>query len=140
MEQSKERLKVLEKIKELERTEQWHKDVEDDPETFELLPSKVDYLNKKLTSKICNFFANAAGTRFFENLIKNKQLIIDKVEGIENYLNVKGGMIVTCNHFNVCDNYAVWRVLKPHMKGKKLYKVIREGNFTNPPKPFGFIM
>ena len=26
------------------------------------------------------------------------------------------------------------------MKGKRLYKIIREGNYTNPPKPFGFIM
>ena len=140
MEQSKERLRVLEKIKELEKAELWHQDVEDDPETFELLPNKVDYLNKKLINKISNFLANAAGTRFFEKLIKNKQLIIDKVEGIENFLKVKGGMIITCNHFNACDNYAVWRVLKPYMKGQKLYKVIREGNFTNPPKPFGFIM
>jgi 1-acyl-sn-glycerol-3-phosphate acyltransferase len=26
------------------------------------------------------------------------------------------------------------------MKGKMLYKVIREGNYTNPPKPFGLLM
>ena len=73
MEKSAERLKVLQKIAELEKTKQWDKDVEDDPETIELLPNKVDYLNKKLSSKIATFFANKAGTSFFEKLIKNNQ-------------------------------------------------------------------
>lgn len=140
MEKSAERLKVLQKIAELEKTKQWDKDVEDDPETIELLPNKVDYLNKKLSSKIATFFANKAGTSFFEKLIKNNQLIIDKVNGIENYMSVNGGCIVTCNHFSVCDNYAVWKTLKPYMHGRNLYKVIREGNYTNSPEPFGFIM
>lgn len=140
MEKSEYRLKVLERIEELEKNEQWDRDVEDDPETIVLLPNKVDYLNKKLSSKIATFFANKAGTSFFEKLIKNKKLIIDKVVGVENFQKVSGGCIVTCNHFNVCDNYAVWKTLKPYMNGKNLYKVIREGNYTNAPEPFGFIM
>ena len=140
MEKSQARLKILERIAEYEKNEWWDRDVEDDPETIELLPDKVDYLNKKLSSKIATVFANWAGTRFFEKMIKNKQMIIEDVVGIENFLNVKGGAIVTCNHFNACDNYAVWRVFKPYMKRKRLYKVIREGNFTNSPEPFGFIM
>ena len=53
---------------------------------------------------------------------------------------MQGGTIVTCNHFSVGDNYAVWKALAPHMGGKMLYKVIREGNYTNPPKPFGLFM
>ena len=73
-------------------------------------------------------------------MIKNKQLIIDKVVGIENFVKVAGGSIVTCNHFNPCDNYAVWKTLKPYMNGRLLYKVIREGNYTNPPAPFGLFM
>lgn len=140
MEKSQARLKILERIAEYEKNEWWDRDVEDDPETIELLPDKVDYLNKKLSSKIATVFANWAGTRFFEKMIKNKQMIIEDVVGIENFLNVNGGAIVTCNHFNACDNYAVWRVFKPYMKRKRLYKVIREGNFTNSPEPFGFIM
>ena len=39
--QSEYRLKVLEKIKEYERQVFWDKDVEDDPETIELLPDKI---------------------------------------------------------------------------------------------------
>ena len=140
MEKSENRLKIIKKIEELEKNQLWHNDVEDDPVTIELLPNKVDYLNKKLSSKILTFFANKAGTKFFEKLIKNNQLIIDKVNGLENFTAVKGGSIITCNHFNPCDNYAVWRTLKPYMNGRMLYRVIREGNYTNPPAPYGFIM
>ena len=104
------------------------------------MPDMVDYTNKKLINKIKNKIANKAATSFFEKMIKTKLLIIKEVRGIENFNAVKGGKIVTCNHFSVGDNYAVWKALKPHMNGKMLYKVIREGNYTNPPKPFGLFM
>ena len=140
MEQSPHKLELLRRIAELERQELWHLDVEDDPETFPLMPDQVDYLNQKLSSKIKNKIANIAGTRFFNKMIANRQLIIKEVRGIENFAAVEGGKIVTCNHFSVGDNYAVWMALRDHMKGKMLYKVIREGNYTNPPKPFGLMM
>ena len=140
MEQSPHKLELLRRIAELERQELWHLDVEDDPETFPLMPDQVDYLNQKLSSKIKNKIANIAGTRFFNKMIANRQLIIKEVRGIENFAAVEGGKIVTCNHFSVGDNYAVWMALRDHMKGKMLYKVIREGNYTNPPKPFGLFM
>ena len=114
--------------------------VEDDPETYPLMPDDIDYLNKKLSNKIKNRIANILGARFFDKMIANKQLIIKEVRGIENFTAVKGGKIITCNHFNACDNYAVWKSVCKHMNGKKLYKVIREGNYTNPPKPFGLFM
>ena len=138
MEKSLERQKILEKIEQYEKQGLWNENVEDDPETIELLPNKVDYLNKKLSSKILTKIANICATNFFEKLIKNKQLIIENVVGIENFLSVKSGAIITCNHFNACDNYAVWRAIKPYMKKHRLYKVIREGNFTNFPNPIGF--
>lgn len=142
MKKSEQRLKILEKIAELEKQKKWDCDVEDDPVTTPLLPNKIDYLNKKISSKIATFFANKAGTAFFENLINKKQFIIKEVKGIENFLAVKdSGAIITCNHFNVCDNYAVWRTIKPYVgKKERLYKVIREGNYTNSPPPFGFIL
>ncbi len=140
MEKSAHKLELLRRIDELEKKELWHLDVEDDPETFPLMPEDVDYLNKKLSNKIKCKIANFVGTRFFEKLIKERQLIIKEVRGIENFTAVDGGKIVTCNHFSICDNYAVWRTLRPHMGGKMLYKVIREGNYTNPPKPFGLLM
>jgi 1-acyl-sn-glycerol-3-phosphate acyltransferase len=114
--------------------------VEDDPETYPLMPDQVDYLNEKLSSKIKNKIANVAATRFFDRMIAKRQLIIKEVRGIENFTAVTGGRIVTCNHFSVGDNYAVWVALRDFMDGRMLYKVIREGNYTNPPKPFGLFM
>ncbi len=140
MEKSAHKLELLKKIEEYERKGLWHLDVEDDPETFPLEPEMIDYLNEKLSSKIKNRVANILGTRFFNKMIKNRQMILKEVRGIENFDAVKGGKIVTCNHFNPCDNYAVWMALRKHMDGKMLYKVIREGNYTNPPKPFGLFM
>lgn len=140
MERSPHKLELIKRIAELEEKGLWHLDVEDDPETFPLMPDKVDYLNEKLSSKIKNKIANIAGSRFFDKMIANRQLIIKEIRGIENYTAVKGGKIVTCNHFSVCDNYAVWVALRDHMDGKLLYKVIREGNYTNPPNPFGLFM
>lgn len=140
MEKSPHKLELLRRIAEFEKKGLWHLDVEDDPETYPLLPDQVDYLNEKLLNRIKNKIANIAGTRFFEKLIKNRQLILKEVRGIENFTAVTGGKIVTCNHFSVCDNYAVWMALRDHMAGKPLYKVIREGNYTNPPKPFGLFM
>lgn len=140
MEKSAHKLLLLGRIAELEKQQLWHLDVEDDPETYPLMPDQVDYLNEKLSSKIKNRIANYMGTRFFEKMIANRQLIIKEIRGIDNFTAVKGGAIVTCNHFSVGDNYAVWKALAPHMGGKMLYKVIREGNYTNPPKPFGLFM
>lgn len=140
MEKSAHKLELLRRIAELEKKELWHLDVEDDPETYPLMPDQVDYLNEKLSSKIKNKIANVFGARFFDKMIENRQLIIKEVRGIENFTAVEGGKIVTCNHFSVGDNYAVWVALRDHMNGKLLYKVIREGNYTNPPKPFGLFM
>ena len=140
MEKSAHKLLLLERIADLERRQLWHLDVEDDPETYPLMPDKVDYLNKKLRNKIMSRIANRAGEKFFETLIKNGQLVIKEVRGIENFTAVEGGKLITCNHFSVGDNYAVWRSIRDHVGGKMLYKVIREGNYTNPPKPFGLFM
>ena len=140
MEKSAHKLELLRRIADLEEKQLWHLDVEDDPETYPLMPDKVDYLNEKFSNKIKNKIANIFGARFFDKMIANRQLIIKEVRGIENFTAVKCGKIVTCNHFSVGDNYAVWVALRDYMDGRMLYKVIREGNYTNPPKPFGLFM
>ena len=54
MEQSQHKSELLRRISELEKKELWHLDVEDDPETYPLMPDDVDYLNEKLINKIKN--------------------------------------------------------------------------------------
>lgn len=139
-EKSTARLSLNARIRELEKEGLWHVDANEDPETYPLYPDAVDYLGEKLSSRVKTYFANKAGTRFFEKMINEGQFIIENVKGIENFTAIKGGRLITCNHFSPCDNYAVWRSLRDHMDGRLLYKVIREGNYTNPPKPYGFIM
>ena len=128
---SEYRLKVLEKIKEYEKQGLWDKDVEDDPETIVLEPDKVDYLGEKVSSKIKTYFSNRLAVAFYERQIRKKNFIIKDIVGLENFKAVKGGAILTCNHFHPFDNYAVWRAIRKDMDGKMLYKIIREGNYTN---------
>lgn len=129
---STERLKILNRIAEHERLGLWDKDVEDDPETKILMPGKVDYLGTKLFSRIGTYFANRAAVKYYEKEIAKGNFVIKEINGIENYLSVTGGAVITCNHFSVYDNYAIYRAIRDYLpKGHYLYKVIREGNYTN---------
>lgn len=142
MEKDKGRLEVLKRIEEYEQKGWFSKDVEEDPPTIPLTPDKVDYLNKKLSNKIATFFVNIGAKRFIKKLVKNGQMIIKDIKGIENYEAIKdSGAILTCNHFNPFDNFAIHYALFPYMYkigGQVLYKVIREGNYTNFPGLYGF--
>lgn len=134
-----ERLKVLDKIRRYEIEEKFDLDVENDPETVILKPDKVDYLSKKFSSKIMTKLANRAAVNFYEKQIKQGNFVIKEIKGIENFACVKSGAILTCNHFNAFDNYAIWRAIRDYVpKGKRLYKIIREGNFTSFKGLYGF--
>ena len=138
---AKDRLEVLDKIKKLEREGRFDIDVENDPPTIVLTPENVDYLNKKETSKIKTKVANKLGKRFIDELLKNNKLIIKEVNGLENLNSVKTGAMLTCNHFNPFDSFAIEKTFRmtEHAENKKLYKVIREGNYTNFPGFYGFL-
>ena len=82
------------------------------------LPSKLDSIfaaGGKLAYKV--------GERFLNELIRSKKLIIKQVNGIENLRNVDTGAIITCNHFNPFDSFAVEKTFRTsgHEKSKKLY-------------------
>ncbi len=140
MELNEDRKKIIKRIEEYERKEMWDIDVEDDPPAPQLLPNKVDYLNKKLSNKIGTWIANKVAIKYFDNEIKQGKLIIDNIIGIENYDKVANmGVVITCNHFNVYDNYVVFKALQKRLGKKHLYKVIREGNYTNFPGIFGYM-
>ena len=84
IEKSQYRQEVLKKIEQLEKEGKFDIDVEDDPPTIVLTPENVDYLRKKMTSKLKRIFANEVGERFLDNLLKNNKLIIKEVKGILN--------------------------------------------------------
>ncbi len=135
---SVDRLKILEKIRVYERDKKFDVDVEDDPETIPLLPDKVDYLAEKFSTKLFTKIANKKAVQFYEKQIKDGTFIIKSVNGLENYRKVQGGAMITCNHFSAYDNYVVYRAIRDELKGKYLYKVIREGNYTNFKGLYGF--
>lgn len=140
-EKSKERVEILEKIKQLEKEGKFDVDAENDPPTIELTPENVDYLKTKRKSKWKNKFANKLGEKFLEAIIKDNKLIIKDVTGLENLSNIKSGAILTCNHFNPFDSFTIEEMfsLSGQRGKKKLYKVIREGNYTNFPGFYGFL-
>ncbi len=136
---SPEKLEILKRIEEYEKEGKFDLPVENDPPAPELKPEDVDYLCKKLGSKIKRRIANRLGDKYFLDLIKKDVLVIDGVEG-EEYLSVlKEGGVVTCNHFSVFDNYIVFHCIRKYLPKKYLYKVIREGNYTNFPGLYGFL-
>lgn len=133
------RKEVLNRIKEYEKAGRFDEDVEDDPEAPELLPEKVDYLCKKFSSKVKRRIANFIGDRYFLGLIKKNILVIDGITGQEHLSALKNGAIVTCNHFSAFDNYVVFHCIRKALPKKYLYKIIREGNYTNFPGLYGFL-
>ena len=141
IQKSKERLEILKKIEKLEEEGKFDVDAENDPPTIPLTPDNVDYLHKKSSSKIKNKIANSFGLMYLKNIIKEQKLIIKDIKGIENLNKVTTGAMITCNHFNPIDCFAVERVFlnSAQRKKKKLYKVIREGNYTNFPGLYGFL-
>lgn len=135
---STQRLTLSNKIKLYEKKGWFDVDVNDDPPTRALLVGEVDYKYQKISSRFNSWIANIVASFYFENLIRKKKLIIKEVIGEHNLLKVKGGAIITCNHFHPFDNYAVYKACKKYLFNKRLYKVIREGNYTNFPGIYGY--
>lgn len=140
MEKSKERLEILSKIEDLESKGIFDQDVENDPPSYELFPNQIDYLHKKLKTKILTHLTLKAGGKFFQGQVDCGNLVIKDIVGIENLPSKKQGAIVTCNHFHPFDNYVILKGLEPTLKKGRYWKVIREGNYTNPPKGFEMFM
>ncbi len=140
IEKSKERLEILEKIKKLEESGIFDEDVEYDPPTIPLEPEDIDYLRTSRTSKIKSRMANKMAKMFVNDLLRDNKLIIKEVKGIENLQNIQTGAVITCNHFNPYDSFTIEKVFRMagQDKYRKLFKVIREGNYTNFPGLYGF--
>lgn len=138
---SQDRLDILEKIDQVEREKRFDEDVENDPPSRVLMPDEVDYLGKRISSKIMCKVAFFAARRFVNKLVRTKQMIIKEFKGIEHFQNLKQGAIITCNHFNAFDSFAIQLTYdRAKQKKRKFYRVIREGNYTSFPGFYGLLM
>lgn len=140
-EKAPDRLAVLERIEQLELEGRFDEDAENDPPTIPLEPNEIDYLRRKPISRLKAKAAYGLAERFVDRLIKDGALVIKEIKGLENLNGVKSGAILTCNHFNPFDCFTVEKVFRSsdHYGEKKLFKVIREGNYTNFPGLYGFL-
>ena len=136
-----DRVEILKKIEEYERAGRFDEDVENDPPSKVLMPEDIDYLKKTVTERIKTKFAYMIARKFVYNLIDEKKLIIKEIKGIEHFKNLDCGAVITCNHFNPFDSFAIQLAYEaaeqPH---RTFYRVIREGNYTSFPGFYGFLM
>ena len=137
-----DRLQVLKKIRQYEKEARFSEDVEQDPPTRAIKPGEVDYTKKKIKSKIKTRFAYFIARRFLNKINRKKIMIVKDIVGKENLANLKTGAILTCNHFNALDSFAIQMAYEASCdtKKKKFYRVIREGNYTSFPGFYGFLM
>lgn len=132
---------VLDKIERYEREGRFDEDVEEDPPTAPLLPEQIDYLNKTWSARVRTRNAFAMARCFMNYLICKKQLVVKEIRGIEHLRELESGAVITCNHFNALDSFVIHMVYEESkQKNRKLYRVIREGNYTNFPGFYGYLM
>ncbi len=138
---SKERRLILDKIAKFEREGRFDEDVEDDPPGRMLMPDEIDYLYRKPSSKIKAKVAYDQARKFLYKLIDDKQFVIKEIKGIEHYRNLNSGAIITCNHFNAFDSFAMHLAYEEsNQKDRTFFRVIREGNYTSFKGFFGMLM
>ena len=133
---SQERKEILERIENYELEGDFDHDVENDPPSRSLNPEEIDYLRKKWRNKIARFFVTRAADKGIKGLIAANQIIIKDVKGKENLQGIEGSAFITSNHFHPFENMAIYKVFKDFAPKKDFYRVIREGNYTAPPKGF----
>ncbi len=138
---SENKLALLAHIEKLEREGRFSEDAEENPPAPVLMPEDINYLPRSIKSKTQTKYAFKVARWFVNMLIKKKQLIIKEYKGIENLEKVADGAVITCNHFNAFDSFAIQLAFEQgKLKKKKMYRVIREGNYTGFPGFYGVLM
>ena len=136
-----DRVAVVKKIAEFEREGKFSIDVEDDPPSRQLQPDEIDYLRRSPLAKLKTKIAYFRAKRFLNYIKKHHYMIIREIRGIENLQNLQSGAVITCNHFNAFDSFAMHEVfVASGQKKKSMFRVIREGNYTSFPGFYGYLM
>lgn len=138
---AKDRVEVLHKIEQYEREGRFDEDVEIDPPGRVLLPDDIEYIQKGIADKLKTKLAFIIAHKFVRNLIKDKKFIIKEMRGLENFHNLNSGAVITCNHFNAFDSFAIQLAYEAaDQPNRSFWRVIREGNYTSFPGFYGFLM
>ena len=130
------RAEILAKIQELEAQGRFDQDVEPDPPTVPLLPGDIDYLRPDPLRPVA--YAMAEG--YCAYLRTRGRFLMEPPQGLDHLSGVKGGGVLTCNHFHPTDSLLMELVFRRSGQPGKLWRVIREGNYTNFPGAAGFLM
>ncbi|MCR4727090.1 MAG: 1-acyl-sn-glycerol-3-phosphate acyltransferase [Lachnospiraceae bacterium] len=134
------RAEVLNRIAKLEKSGVFDKDVEDDPPGRELKPGEIDYLRHSVNARLSAIYAFRIARWFVSVLAAKKQFVVKEIKGIENLKNLDSGAIITCNHFNAFDSFAMQVLYDRSKRKKKLFRVISEANYTAFPGFYGLLM
>ena len=104
-----------------------------------LLPEEIEYADRRFSAECRRTAAFGAAYLYFWNLRRKKEIILCKTEGLEHLAGVKGA-VITCNHFHPMDSFIMQKVFDASGHPKRMYRVIREGNYTSFPGFYGFLM
>lgn len=129
MEKSKERLKVIENIKEAVNKKEFNLKVEEgDPiisqEDREKVIINYDTNKKKIRNKIEYYFAKSLADTITNEVNKDTKII-----GLENIKDINTGAIITCNHFSKVDNTVIRYMINKINKSKDFGIIVQESNF-----------
>ena len=136
-----DRVAIVKKIEEFEKNGRFDEDVEDDPPGKVLMPDDIEYIRKSAAEKVKTATAYKMARAFVDDLLKDKKLIIKEIKGLEHFKALESGAVITCNHFNAFDSFAIQLAYEAsEQKNRTFYRVIREGNYTSFPGFYGFLM
>ena len=137
----KDRVEILHKIEQYEKDGRFDEDVEADPPGRVLMPDEIEYVRKTKAEKLKTKLAFKMAHKFVDELIEDKKLIIKEIKGLENFKELPCGAVITCNHFNAYDSFAIQLAYEAaDQPNRSFWRVIREGNYTSFPGFYGFLM
>lgn len=137
----KDRVEILHKIEQFEREGRFDEDVEQDPPGRVLMPDEIEYIRRTKAEKLKTKLAFKMAHKFVDGLIDEKKLIIKEIKGLENFKGLECGAVITCNHFNAFDSFAIQLAYEAaEQPSRGFWRVIREGNYTSFPGFYGFLM
>lgn len=137
----KDRVEILRKIDQYELEGRFDEDVENDPPGRMLMPDEIEYVRKTRAEKLKTRVAFKMAHKFIDELIEDKKFIIKDIKGVEHFKNLDCGAIITCNHFNAFDSFAIQLAYEAaDQPNRNFWRVIREGNYTSFPGFYGFLM